>query len=78
MKNKLLEDKEGNKSSKRVIGFICIGVGLLLAIIVTATYLIATLKGNEIDIEQLRIIFSSIFAAGTALLGVGTFEKKQK
>lgn len=73
----ITKDNNGKRSSKRIIGIVCIGVGLLMAIGVTIAYLVAIFKGNQIEIEQLRMIFSSIFAAGTALLGVGTFEKKQ-
>lgn len=75
-KNKILEDKNGNKSSKRLMGFICMGTGLTMAVGVTLIYLIATLKGNEIDITQLRMVFTAIFTAGSALLGIGTFERK--
>jgi len=77
MANKLLEDKEGNKSSKRVMGFICVVTGLLLALIVSIIYILMAIKGTKLDIVPLGTIFASIFSTGTLLLGVCTFEKKQ-
>jgi hypothetical protein len=74
-----LKDQNNKKSSKRLWGSICIGTGILIALAVTAVYLIAVLKDNAdtINIEQLRIIFNTVFTAGTALLGVGVLEKRK-
>lgn len=74
-----LKDSNGKKSSKRMLGSICIGVGLLLALSVGATYVIVSLNGNTPpEISELRFIFTSVFSAGTILLGAGVFEKREK
>ena len=75
-----LKDQNNKKSSKRLWGSICVGTGIIMALAVTAVYLIAILKDNAdtINIRQLRIIFNTIFTAGTLLLGAGIFEKSNK
>ena len=75
MKN-IMKDKNGKQSSKRLLGSICIGTGLLLALSVGVIYIIVSLNRNTPpEISELRFIFTSVFSAGTVLLGSGVFEK---
>jgi len=68
--SKLLEDKDGNPSSKRVAGFIVSGIGLvaLLALGVTAMFVVIK------DPETAKDCFKTILIVGGGLLGVGVFE----
>ena len=75
----VMKDKNGKQSSKRLLGSICIGAGLLLALSVGVIFIIVSLNGNTPPkISELRFIFTTVFSAGTGLLGVSIFEKKQK
>jgi hypothetical protein len=68
--SKLLEDKDGNASSKRVAGFIISGVGLiaLLALGIVSMFRAIADPGTAMD------AFKTILIVGGGLLGVGVFE----
>lgn len=62
----LLKDVNGNLSSKRVAGYVLLGYVLLI----TTADLVEKYTVNE-------SIVQSLILAAAALLGIGTFEKKQ-
>lgn len=61
----ILKGKEGNVSSKRVIG-------ILLFIVIMIMVLAEQLLGKPINFQ----VFVSLLSSATALIGIGTFEKK--
>lgn len=63
----LLDDKNGKRSSKRVMGFSAGYVGLTMAI----------LSGFDFYTPAVGIV-GSIFGFAGLLLGIGVFEKKNK
>ena len=71
----VFKDKNNKDSSKRVWGVICLIVGLIMALTVCTVYMVMAFKGITIDMSQLTSVFTPVFGAGTALLGVGVFEK---
>jgi hypothetical protein len=74
--NGYLKDSNGNKSSKRLWGTVCLVVGLTLAVSITAIYMIMAINKVSMDLTELSTIFYVVFGAGTTLLGTGVFEKK--
>jgi len=62
---KLLNDKNGKISSKRVAGLLCFVIGLGMAI---------TTGFGWYDVDTFLIL--TILGAGSTVLGLGTFEKK--
>ena len=67
---KLLEDKDGNKSSKRVAGVIISGVGLALLVFLGIYSMFNTIKDPSTAMDA----FKTILIVGGGLLGVGVFE----
>ena len=67
---KMLEDKEGNVSSKRIAGFIISGVGLiaLLSLGIFSMFRAVADPGTAMD------AFKTILVVGGGLLGVGVLE----
>ena len=76
---KILEDREGNKSSKRVIGSIFVAFGLIGKIIIFVMGCLSdVLMVNFINLDGST---NNLIYAGTALLGVSVLEflpKKRK
>ena len=70
MTHKMFEDKEGNKSSKRLNGTILIWVGILMAII---AYGIALFHPLGDSMTVLKII-AIVLGLGSTLDGVGIFD----
>ena len=68
--SKLLEDKDGNKSSKRVAGFIVGGCGLALIMAVGVTSLFMKIADPETALESGKILL----VVGAGLLGIGVVE----
>ena len=69
----LFKDANGKLSAKRIFG----GVGLALTILVGLSILvISVFPGNQIDPNAIGII-ASIGGFCSALIGFGTFERKQ-
>ena len=62
---KLLNDKSGKISSKRVSGLLCFVIGLGMAI---------TTGFGWYNVDTFLIL--TILGAGSTVLGLGTFEKK--
>ncbi len=67
---KLLQDKDGNTSSKRVAGFIISGCGLALLLIVG----FMSIKTKVIDPETAMESGKTLLIVGCGLLGVGVVE----
>jgi hypothetical protein len=68
--SKLLEDKDGNKSSKRVAGFIISGVGLIALLALGIVSIFHKIEDPSTAMES----FKTILIVGGGLLGVGVFE----
>lgn len=68
--SKLLEDKDGNASSKRVAGFIISGIGLLALLTLGIYSMFEVIKDPSTAMES----FKTILIVGGGLLGVGVFE----
>ena len=68
--SKLLEDKDGNASSKRLAGFIISGVGLLALLVLG----VVSMKYEIADPSTAMEAFKTILIVGGGLLGVGVFE----
>lgn len=66
MENKLLQDSDGNTSSKRVAGFIAFGAAVALAVV-------ALMWADNADVAK-DLVNSFLFFSG-GLLGVGVAEK---
>ena len=67
---KLLQDKDGNTSSKRVAGFIIAGCGLALLLIVG----FMSIKTKIADPETAMESGKTLLIVGCGLLGVGVIE----
>ena len=74
MGNKMLEDANGNKSSKRIIGTVAL---CLFFLIVSVTAGLSVAKGSDIG-SNARDLVVSMGAIGGGLLGAGVFEKLTK
>lgn len=77
MTNNFLQDKAGNKSSKRLWGSICLGNGILLK---NAEWFCG-LIGQTLSINQITIMqqaSSSLITIGGVLLGLGIGESLNK
>jgi hypothetical protein len=79
MPNGFLHDSEGDKSSKRLLGAILLGVGIIMA----STLFIFALNKHVGDPGTCLSVLQYIFLAGTSLLGLGvaegfTFRSKDK
>lgn len=74
MSNKLLQDSDGNTSSKRVAGYIAGGFGLALIVAVGIVSMFTVLKDPSTTIDAGKTL---IYVAAI-LLGIGTFEKFAK
>lgn len=70
--NKFLEDKNGNRSSKRLWGSILLSFALILSLIL----FIFSIYENNYNYDSAEFIITTLFSSGTLLIGVGTFEKK--
>lgn len=68
--SKLLEDKEGNTSSKRLAGFIISGVGLSSLLFLGIFSIFRVIKDPSTAMES----FKTILYVGSGLLGLGVFE----
>ena len=64
---KLLQDKDGNTSSKRVAGFIIAGIGLVL--LTTVGFI--SIRHKIIDPETAMESGKTLLIVGCGLLGVG-------
>ena len=71
-----LQDNNGNKSSKRLWGTVCMIVGLTMAMSITAIYMIMAIGDVHLELGELNSIFYAVFGASTSLLVGGTFEKR--
>lgn len=67
---KLLQDKDGNTSSKRVAGFIISGVGLIALLTLGVVSMFQKIEDPGTAMES----FKTILIVGGGLLGVGVFE----
>jgi len=66
-----IKDVTGDKkSSKRLAGLSCVGVGLLIALIA----LVADAAGASVNVELVKTVLTGAFTTGTALLGIGAVE----
>jgi hypothetical protein len=79
MPNGFLHDSEGDKSSKRLVGVVLLGVALIMA----STLFIFALKKQVGDPSTCLSVLQYLFIAGTSLLGIGvaegfTFRSKDK
>ena len=74
MNNRLLQDSDGNESSKRVAGFILLA---LYACIGSVVAISSVYWGTDIGINAVSII-NSFGYTGTALLASGVVEKFAK
>jgi len=67
----VLNDVTGSKkSSKRLGGLSCIGVGLLIALV----SVVLDIFDNSATVELVRTVLTSVFTTGTALLGISVAE----
>lgn len=74
MQKKILEDSEGNKSSKRLFGSILISLGSALHI----TLFIFSLLKKAVDPVTALGIANNLIYVGATLLGVGVVENLMK
>lgn len=70
-KHDFLEDSEGNKSSKRLLGSLCIGTGLVMSFMLF-TY---TLYYPSVNIDNSFHLIELVLGLGGLLLGLGVTEK---
>ncbi len=68
--SKLLEDKDGNISSKRVAGYVIAGTGLVLLLVVG----ILSIWKKIVDPSTAMEVGKTILIVGCGLLGVGVVE----
>lgn len=68
--SKLLEDKDGNASSKRVAGFVISGVGLTGLVFLGIYSIFNVIKDPSTAMESFR----TILYVGGGLLGIGVLE----
>ena len=66
----LMQDKDGNTSSKRVAGFIISGVGLVALLALGVVSMFRAIADPSTAMES----FKTILIVGGGLLGVGVFE----
>jgi hypothetical protein len=79
MPNGFLHDSDGDKSSKRLLGVVLLGVGIIMA----STLFIFGLMRHVGDPATCLSVLQYTFMAGTSLLGLGiaenfTFRNKDK
>ncbi len=74
MKNKFLDDINGNKSSKRLWGSIVLSRGIILAV---TLFMVSLFKCASDPTTAVKIINLCI-VTGAGLLGVGIFEKERE
>lgn len=67
---KLLQDKDGNTSSKRVAGFIISGIGLIALLALGVVSMFQKIEDPGTAMES----FKTILIVGGGLLGVGVVE----
>ncbi len=66
-----LDDVTGDKkSSKRLAGLSCIGVGLLIAL----SSVVIDSVGGAANVELVRVVLTGVFTTGAALLGISSVE----
>ena len=68
--SKLLEDSNGNLSSKRVAGYICGGIGLAGLVAVGVVSIFRTIEDPGTALES----FKTVLIVGGSLLGIGVAE----
>ncbi len=68
--SKILEDQNGNSSSKRIAGFIISGVGLVSLLSLGVVSMFRVISDPSTAMEA----FKTILIVGGGLLGVGVFE----
>ena len=73
MSHKILEDKEGNKSSKRVWGSILLSTGIASSLVL---FFVSLTKGAGDPTTAISIINAFLFS-GSGLLGSTAFERLQ-
>jgi hypothetical protein len=66
----ILNDLTGKKSSKRLAGLSCIGAGLIIGI----GSVVLSAFDNTANIQLVDIVITTIFTAGTILLGASIAE----
>ena len=66
----VLNDLTGKKSSKRLAGLISIGVGLLIGL----GAVLFSAFDNTANVQLVDKVITTVFTAGTVLLGVSTAE----
>jgi hypothetical protein len=71
MSNKLLEDSEGNKSSKRLAGIVLVIDGVLMK---TTLFIFGLFRALPNDINKLDNIADTCIISGSILLGWGVTE----
>jgi hypothetical protein len=69
--NKLLEDCNGNKSSKRLLGATLLCTGILFSILLFAF----SLFKSAADASTAMSVINVLLLSGGGLLGIGVFEK---
>lgn len=67
-----LQDSNGNKSSKRATGFVLVGIGIILALIL---YIVGLIKDTPNFINEMHLIEYIFIYPGSGLLGITVFEK---
>jgi hypothetical protein len=70
MSNGIIEDANGNKSSKRIMGISMIGFSMLLALILFGFSISTEVKNAYTIIDIIKLFIYS----GTGLLGIGVVE----
>jgi hypothetical protein len=73
MSYKILEDKEGNKSSKRVAGSVLLLTGIIFSLVL---FFISLTEGAGDPTTAISIINAFLFS-GSGLLGSTAFERLQ-
>jgi hypothetical protein len=68
--NKMMQDQNGNKSSKRLAGISLLAGGGILGV----TLFIYSLNKTVADPETASGVYQALLVAGGSLLGVGVFE----
>ena len=70
-KHDFLEDSEGKKSSKRLLGSLCIGVSLVMSFMLF-TYI---LYNPTVNIDNSLHLIELVIGVGSLLLGLGITDK---
>ena len=66
----ILTDSNGNKSSKRVAGFIVLGMGLIMAAVLFSASIVKKVG----DPDTAMSVINTMFITGGSLLGLGIAE----